>query len=156
MVRIVTGKIDSGKTTRLEGIHAEKGGDGFVAIKRMEAGKVEGYLAKRLSTGETFPLSAHGENADIDFAVAFAIGPYRFSALAVKRIDEVMRSLLKEGVEPLYLDEVGFLELQGGGFDGLVKEMVASGREIYLTVRDSLVREVERHYGLENAEILRG
>ncbi len=154
MVHIVTGKIDSGKTSRLERIHAEKGGDGFIALKDMEAGRVRGYFAKRLSTGKTFPLSVHNENALVAFSVAFSIGPYRFSADAVQRIDAVMRSLLEEGVEPLYLDEVGPLELKGEGFDGLVKAMAASGREVYLTVRDSLVERVIRHYGLENAKIL--
>lgn len=136
MVRIVTGSIHSGKSQRLLQLYdAEKKGDGFVAVKRIIEGKVAGYDAMRLKTREQFPLVIKEDYLEEPFVTECQIGPYCFSRLAMETIFDVFDELIKQRVEPLYFDEIGLLELEGKGFDLLVRKLLSSGLSLVLVIR---------------------
>jgi len=155
MVTIVTGGIDSCKTTKLTSLFAEAGkGDGFAMIKRLAGRHVRGYDARRLSTGRETPLVYREGFAPDDLEVACAIGPYLFAAKAFSDVVAVLRELIARRVSPLYFDEIGELELGGGGFDAVMKDMAASGLDLVLVVRDEFVPRVIARYGLSDVVLV--
>jgi len=60
MIKIVTGKINSKKTTRMMDLYlADHQGDGFISLKVMSDQKVYGYHAMKLSSREKRLLMVH-------------------------------------------------------------------------------------------------
>ncbi|MFP4077717.1 MAG: nucleoside-triphosphatase [Candidatus Izemoplasmataceae bacterium] len=146
MVVIVTGTINSGKTTRMKALHEEHGGDGFVMEKTMDKDTVKSYHALRLSTGEKRLLVLREGYQAEGFKEAVRIGPYRFSAEALKWVETTLKTLMKRRIEPLFLDEVGGLELRGEGFDSILKVMATYPGTIYLCVRENHIKGIVRRY----------
>ncbi|MGM0436575.1 MAG: nucleoside-triphosphatase [Bacillota bacterium] len=156
MVGIVTGPINSKKTTRMKALHREKGGDGFIMIKTMDGNTVKSYHAQRLSTGEQRLLVLRVGYEDDSFMEATRIGPYRFDASALDWIHSTMKHLIHSHETPLYLDEVGILELRGEGFSAIMDELSQSDKPIYISVREDLVQSVINVYHLKNVRIFKG
>ncbi|MFH0993359.1 MAG: hypothetical protein V1761_03305 [bacterium] len=155
MVHVITGTIDACKTTKLVALYNERGeGDGYVMIKRMIGRLVRGYDAHRLSTGEEWPLVWRDGYEPENFVIACSIGPYLFSAPALAAVENGLRAMIAGHVAPLWLDEIGELELNGRGFDAVMKAMVASGAELYVVVRDDLVERVLARYGIDEYETI--
>ena len=66
MIKIVTGKINQLKTTRLIKHYQENLlGDGYASIKYMNQQKVDHYELFRLSTKESIPFIIREENVGI-------------------------------------------------------------------------------------------
>ncbi len=155
MVHVVTGTVDACKTTKLVTLYNERGeGDGFAMIKRMLGRLVRGYDARQLSTGEEWPLVCREGYEPDEFAIACSIGPYLFSAPILATVEAKLRAMIAAGVHPLWLDEIGELELSGLGFDAVMQEMVAAGGELYVVVRDDLVERVMKKYGIREYETI--
>ncbi|NLF48406.1 MAG: hypothetical protein GX582_02010, partial [Acholeplasmataceae bacterium] len=53
---------------------------------------------------------------------------------------------IKKRIEPLYFDEVGLLELEGKGFDCLVKTLISSGLDLVLVVRNEFLEGFLKRY----------
>ncbi len=155
MVHVITGTIDACKTTKLVTLFGERNeGDGFAMIKRMLGRLVRGYDARQLSSGEEWPLVCREGYEPDDFDVACSIGPYLFSAPVLAAIEAKLRTMIAAGISPLWLDEIGELELNGRGFDAVMQEMVAAGVELYVVVRDDLVARVLAKYGITDYETI--
>lgn len=147
MLRIITGSIHSGKSKRLMALfESEKKGDGYVAIKRIIQGKIAGYDAMRLKTLEKFPLVVKEEYLEEPFVSECQIGPYLFSHSAMEQIYDTFDECIKKRIEPLYFDEVGLLELEGKGFDRLVKTLISSGLDLVLVVRNEFLEGFLKRY----------
>ncbi|MFW5914027.1 MAG: nucleoside-triphosphatase [Bacillota bacterium] len=146
MVVIVTGTINSGKTTRMKAIHEKLGGDGFVMEKTMDKDTVKSYHALRLSSGERRLLVLREGYEEEGFIEATRIGPYRFSASALQWVENTMKALMERHVAPLFLDEVGALELRGEAFDATLKAMADYEGTLYLSVREDLIKDIIRRY----------
>jgi nucleoside-triphosphatase THEP1 len=155
LVTIVTGGIDSCKTTKLTSLYAESGrGDGFAMIKRMAGRHVRGYDARRLATGVETPLVYRSGFEPDGLEVACAIGPYLFAEAPFRAVKEELRAMITNGVAPIYFDEIGELELAGSGFDDVLKELVASGLDLVVVVRDEFVSRVVARYGLSEVRLV--
>ena len=155
MVYLVTGRIHSGKTTKMIDLyHRHSAGDGFVALKTLSGDQVEKYDAMRLKTQEVWPLAVHEKRIQPDFPVAFRIGPYHFRLDTVEKISAMMREMIHLRIQPLFLDELGELELSGSGYADVVTEMVASGLDLYLSVRDDLAMRIIARFGIGEHQIL--
>jgi nucleoside-triphosphatase THEP1 len=149
MVTIVTGGLDSCKTTKLTSLYAEtRQGDGFAMIKRLAGRHVRGYDARRLSSGVELPLVYREGFEPQGLEFAWRIGPYLFAAPAFARVECELRALIEQRVAPIYIDEIGELELRGGGFDAVMRELVASGLDLAIVVRDEFVARVVAKYGI--------
>ena len=153
MVGIVTGNINSGKTTRMKALYERYGGDGFVMEKTMDGQWVRSYHALRLSTGEMRLLVLREGYDDPAFTEATRIGPYRFDADTLEWIRSTMHGLIEANVNPLYLDEVGKLELRGEGFDAILRELADKALPLYISVREDLIRNVIKRYGFKNVTV---
>lgn len=155
MITIVTGGIDSCKTTKLTSLYAESGrGDGFAMIKRMAGRHVRGYDARRLATGVETPLVYRSGFEPDDLEVACSIGPYLFADAPFRVVKEQLRAMVSAGVAPIYFDEIGELELKGSGFDDVLKELVSSRLDLVVVVRDEFVSRVISRYGLSGCHLV--
>ncbi|MFA5006763.1 MAG: nucleoside-triphosphatase [Candidatus Izemoplasmatales bacterium] len=155
MVTIVTGGIDSCKTTKLTSLFAESGkGDGFAMIKRLAGRHVRGYDARRLSTGVEIPLVHRRGFEPEGLAVACEIGPYLFARESYDRVVRELTEMVAARTSPIYFDEIGELELSGSGFDDAIAALAASGLDLVLVVRDEFVERAIARYGFRNATVV--
>ncbi|MBC7222458.1 DUF2478 domain-containing protein [Candidatus Bipolaricaulota bacterium] len=142
---ILTGPIGSGKTRSalaLAQALSEKGIPlgGVLSPRVMVAGKTVGYLVRDLRSGKELLLCSQ-DPPGIRFRRYF----FRPEALAFA--NEVLIKAAKEA-EVVVVDEVGPLELSGGGFAPGLKACFASSAFLVLTVRPALVPEVLVQTGL--------
>jgi len=155
LITIVTGGIDSCKTTKLTSLYAESGrGDGFAMIKRMAGRHVRGYDARRLATGVETPLVYRSGFEPDDLEVACSIGPYLFADAPFRAVKEQLRAMIAARVAPIYFDEIGELELKGSGFDDVLQELVSSRLDLVVVVRDEFVSRVIARYGLSDCRLV--
>jgi len=152
---IFTGKINEGKTTALK-IHYEKNqlGDGFISVKKMINDRVHSYISTRLSTKEEKVILVHEQFFSKDFLVAGKIGPYIINLLTLETIEKSIMKMIASQVEPIYLDEIGVLELKGYGYDYIFRKMIQSKLAFIISVREDLVDEVISKYQLKDVQTI--
>ena len=101
MITIITGKINSGKTTKIKQWYKSiASGDGIVSRKIMIENKVYGFHGFRLANDHDFLFMIHDqftnqyllENELVDFA--YDIGPYHVLKDALQYIDETYEFIL--------------------------------------------------------------
>lgn len=154
MVKIVTGKMNSGKSTTIHKMYMEnKLGDGFISVKRMYNDQVQGYDMMKLSDKSSDLFVVREEYIDNDVEVACQIGPYMFLKNSLEHIEAEIRQMIANEVSPIYLDEIGQLELYDMCFNNIFKEMVNS-IDCIITVREELVDKVIDKYNLIEVEII--
>ncbi|MBU1143808.1 MAG: hypothetical protein KKH92_09235 [Firmicutes bacterium] len=152
---IFTGKINEGKTTALKN-HYEKNqlGDGFISVKKMINDRVHSYISTRLSTKEEKVILVHEQFFSKDFLVAGKIGPYIINLLTLETIEKSIMKMIASQVEPIYLDEIGVLELKGYGYDYIFRKMIQSKLAFIISVREDLVDEVISKYQLKDVQTI--
>ncbi len=155
MVNIITGKINSGKSTVITKIYKKrKQGDGFVSVKRMQQSKVHSYEIMKLSDKSSRLLVIRAEYVDRDVEVACEIGPYLFLKNTLTYVEDEIKKMIQNNISPIYLDEIGELELYDQCFDGIFKKILEADVECYITVRSNLVQKVIDKYNLKNVNIV--
>ena len=154
MLRIVTGKINSGKTTTLGNIYKTQKGDGFISVKNMKENMVHSYDILRLHTNETTPFVINENLVESDHVINCQIGPYLFLQHTLDYIEETLRELINKRVSPLYLDEIGQLELYDQCFHNIFTELLESKLDIYVVIREDLIDKVLIKYNITEYEIL--
>ncbi|PKK95209.1 MAG: hypothetical protein CVV60_02400 [Tenericutes bacterium HGW-Tenericutes-5] len=155
MVKIVTGRINSFKSTRLQNYYKEKQlGDGFIARKIMKDSLVYGYNLQRLSTGEEIPFVIRDIYLDENSKIIYQLGPYLFYESAFIYLDKIIDEFIKNKISPVYLDEIGVLELNGQGFDQVINRLIEAGIDLCLVVRNDLLDQVCERYGFKEVEII--
>ncbi len=142
-ITIITGEIDSGKTTYLshmiEKIDSRERIAGIIAHGLYEPGKTRksGFSIESLATGEERMLlySTQGERT-------LAVGRFFMSQENLLwAIDELYAS--KEATA-IVIDELGPLELQRRGYYDVVNWILRSwdGRELFLVIRTELLDKI--------------
>jgi len=129
-------------------------GDGFVSVKRMEKDKVYGYEAMKLSTGERYPLVIRDIYAPDDWPEACRIGPYLFHSGTIDKVHEEIGEMIRDGIEPIYLDEIGPMELAGLVFDKTAGQMVDSGLDVIFAIRNESVEPLMERYNVSKYQII--
>jgi len=152
MIHIISGGIDSGKTRKVLSLYNElKRGDGFVSRKVfLNPQEFTGYEIRRLSTGETLPLAFKEAHLPPGWDEIYRIGPFRFSRKAFDFADAVITEIIANHIEPVFIDEIGPLELSGKGFSPLVHRVLKAGKEVYLVVRTHCVADVLEKFNIED------
>lgn len=143
MINIITGKINSYKTTRIKKIYDEdKLGDGFISVKTMKEDKVLYYELEHLKTGLKRISIIHTKHYPNQFTKYDQVGPYVFDLDYLKEVEQQIEEMIKQRVEPIFLDEIGLLEMNKKYFYTILKKIVDSKLEAYITVRNTLVTSV--------------
>ena len=156
MVTIITGKINTNKTTRMIAHYQEnQSGDGFVAVKNMIQDTVHSYDAMRLSTKEKRVLVKRDLFFEDDFTVLCSIGPYLFNDDTVVFIEKTIRACVKQNISPIYMDEVGVLELNDRCFHNLLSYLASKEIDLVLSMREDLVDAIVKKYRFSPVEIIK-
>lgn len=155
MIHIVTGRINGGKTTTLTDLYqSTKQGDGFVSVKRMHYDKVHGYDLMRLSDQSTKRFVIHHDFWNNRDEIECQIGPYLFYSDTIQQVDQQVDEWISSGVSPIYLDEIGMLELHDKCFSATLKRCIEQDIDTYITVRNDLVDDVVTHFDITEYECI--
>lgn len=155
MVTIVTGKINSGKTTRLKELyHSLNKGNGIVAVKEMIGSDVHGFHGHVLKSGFEFPYMIHENYKRQDSGFIDSIGPYYIYKQAQYFIDNFFEIEISNRISPLFFDEVGKLEMNGGGYDLSIQLALQAKIDLYISVREDLIADVLKHYSIKEYRIV--
>lgn len=149
MIRIITGALDSGKTTYMKDLYdTNRKGDGILSLKHFENKDLTGYDLLHLRSGRQLPFIRLRENLPIDWREKYATGKYSFSAKAFHLAEEILRI---RSTAPVYIDEIGPLEIfQKEGFYAILKELINKDNELFLSVRNSLLDEMTEVFSINN------
>ena len=147
-IYIVTGKIQSGKTTRLfEFIKNHKSVDGILAPIVNGKRKLFHISSKELKELEV----PYSDNSTI------SVGKYNFLKEAFKWGNAKLLESFSNEPEWLIIDEIGKLELLGKGLEPAISEifqsLIKNKTKIILVIRDYLVDEVIQKYNLNNYQL---
>ena len=147
-INILTGPIQSGKTTRLIA---------WVKFHRHAAGILSPVIHKQryiysIHANDYRQLEAGNENVPEKDLIK--IGQYSFLKSTFNWAREQLQSALKEKTKYLVIDEIGPLELTGQGLEpavtAVVQQILQSPKHhLIIVVRDSLLERVVMHYDLE-------
>jgi len=154
MVYLVTGRINSGKTTKMMQLYDEFQGDGFVAAKAMDRSSVVKFEAVRLSTKESILLAMSKPYFHGEFPIACEIGPYVFNLHAIEKIENDIQIMIKNHVNPLFLDEVGLLEITDRCFAPIILKMLQSRLDCYFSLREDLMMSFVDHFKIGEYQVI--
>jgi len=142
----LVGGIASGKTStglRLLSLLRQSGVrvGGFLAPRRLSGDETIGYSLIDLATNATYPFAGL-ERSDVP------VGRFFVSEEGLAVADRAVTAALGEA-RVVFIDEVGRLELSGGGHAPAVRRLLASEAVPILLVRDELPDEVTQTFGIE-------
>ena len=150
LLTIVTGPIDSGKTGWCRRLAAEQPAcTGLLLAKVFRRGKRIGYDAVRLPLFETIPFARLAGSEPPGWRTGGRVGQFLFSAEGL----QAGNSWLFESAgstAPVIVDEIGPLELEGGGLSAGFRAVLASERreQLYIVIRSGCVGEVCARFGI--------
>jgi len=157
MVYIIQGEINQGKTQAILSIYnRDKQGDGFVS-KKMFINQIDfiGYEIVRLSTGEKMPLAYKSQHVPPHWDEINRCGPFSFSKAAFMFAEHIIDDIIDRHIDPVYIDEIGPLELNGNGFFAILGKILKSQRNVYITVRNHCVTDVINKFNIRNYKIIK-
>jgi molybdopterin synthase sulfur carrier subunit len=151
-IHILTGPVDSGKTTFLRHVLTSRGAPprracGYLSLRVLADGETEGYDLLDLADGDVRPfLRRTGEPAWP------RVGPFFLVPETLVVAERIIRECPPDGL--LVVDEIGPLELAGGGVWTALSARImdGAGRDIILVIREGLVEAFQgRFKGLSTA-----
>jgi nucleoside-triphosphatase THEP1 len=155
MIRIVTGKINSQKSTRLlEYYQDHPQGDGFISRKIMQGNLVYGYNLLQLSNNKLIPFVIRDIYDDGSKAIICKVGPYHFYEDAFNYVEEMVDDFIAKKISPVFLDEISLLELNDQGFHQVLVKLIENDMDLCLVVRDDLINQVVHKYQMKEVEII--
>lgn len=149
MITIVTGKINSGKTTYLKNNYEKtQKGDGFLSVKFFAKDNFIGYNLLHLKSGKESPFIRKKTAIPSEWIEIFAMGQFSFSQEGFRFAEKIMKNCTDE---PVYLDEIGPLEiLHKKGFHEILKTQL--NKNLFISVRESLYEKLLENFNI-NAKI---
>ena len=157
MVTIVTGPINTGKTTWLMKDYASReNADGFGCRKVKENDEHIGYELVHLATGETCQFIRKINHISDGWNEAFRLGMhYTFNKEGFAFADKICDEALAKGVKCFYLDEVAHLELKGQGFANILRRILAADIDLILVVREALVEKICQAFDIKDYKVIK-
>ncbi|EKQ52837.1 MULTISPECIES: nucleoside-triphosphatase [unclassified Clostridium] len=154
MISIITGSVNSGKTSMLIDIFRKLGkGDGFFNRKIYIDAHYVGQEVVRMQNGESKMWSTRIYQND-NWNEVFKYEKYSFSRNGLEFAESIIESIINSSINPIYIDEIGPLELQGMGFDKLFKKCLGTKKEIYVVIRNTCVNSVIERYNIKMHKII--
>lgn len=150
-IYILSGSIQSGKTTRLiKWINGKQKVDGI--LQPVINGK---RFLQLISSGESRQLEISGK---VTAENEVEVGKYKFDKNVFSWAQEKLLYAYKEDLDWLVIDEFGKLELKGNGLKPAISQILSEEREnskanIIIVIRDYLVNEFISNYKSDLTEI---
>ncbi len=151
MVFIITGGVNTGKTTLFERIHKRQGGGGFSLPKIIVNNQFKGYWIKDLNTGEKTEF-ALTESMD---GYLYKMGRFYFLPQGMEFARRIYKKAIETEEKNFFIDEIGPLELEDKGFSHIFRDALTSFENIYVVVRESCLDDVIRKFGLNEYKLVR-
>lgn len=147
-VYIITGTHGGGKSelvARLAGLLRAAGRKpgGICAAGLWENNVRAGFDLIDLASGKRVPLCRRG----VAGAAATA-GEFEFYAEGLTAGDAALSAENTVGADVVFVDEIGFLELEGGGWGPALERLLSSPHPVVIVVRDYLLDKVLAHWSL--------
>jgi len=145
MIVILTGDVGSGKTTLLAGLlkslsPTSPAPDGFLGVRVFEENQMLGYDLLPLRDGRRLPFLRRAEGAG-----SAAVGPWRLFDLSLAAAAEIIRTSRPNAL--LVVDELGPLELEGGGhWPALAAVLDQPGRRFLFVIREACLDGFMRNF----------
>jgi len=151
-VVLLVGGIGGGKTAaglRLLSLLRQAGipTGGILAPRIMKGDETIGYSVVDVATNTTHPFAGL-EPQDIQ------IGRYFVSRDSIARAHKAVLNVCSS-CDVVFVDEVGRLELKGGGHAPAVRQLLHAGPVAILLVRDEWVDEVRQTFGIDDPLMFR-
>lgn len=142
-IKIVTGKIHSGKTTSLfKFIGEHKNADGILTPIVNNKRTLYHISTKTIKEFEAVTLSSN----------TVSVGKYHFLKESFTWANKKIIESFNSSAEYLIIDEIGKLELRGEGFHKSTKEILGklnnSNSILILVIRDYLLDEILKYYNI--------
>ena len=143
MIYIVTGNINSGKTTRLLSLYEKQlKGDGFILPKIYIKGKYAGQQITRLLNRQSVSFSRKQGFIPENWVEKYCLDTYSFCTEGFDFAFEIIQEAIKNNSNPIYIDEIGPLELEEKGFYQFLPELLESDLTIIISVRRLLLKNI--------------
>ena len=157
MIKIVTGPINTGKTTWLfEDYKSKENADGFACRKIRANDEHIGYELVQLSTGKTCHFISKVDRIPQNWNEVFRLGKhYSFNKEGLEFAKNIVESSLEKSVKCFYLDELGHLELKGSGFADILKRLLKEKIDLVLVIREGLLEQMCKAFEINDYEIIR-
>lgn len=154
MIYIITGEINSGKSTYLLSLfHQIKTGDGFCNRKVFSGKTYIGQEIIHLSTGHTCPFSYRSDYIPKDWDELFTYQDYSFSRSGIQFCRDIINNQLNN-TQPCYIDEIGPLELAEKGLYRDFLALLKTEKDIYVVIRDRCLSDVLLKFKIDRYTIL--
>ena len=155
-VIIVTGPVDSGKTgwcRELAAANPECAG--VLLLKVYREGERIGYDALRLPAGDRVPFARLGGHEPSGWIAGDRVGLFSISAAGLKAANSWLEEAAAEPGH-IVVDEVGPLELAGGGLSAGLRAVLTSRLEqkLYVVIRSDCLKAACRHFGISGYELV--
>ena len=143
MIIIITGPVNSGKTTRLLSRYqaCKPDADGFAITKAFHNGVWIGQDLLHLATGKSSPFSYLLPHLPPGAAVAVQVGQYAILNDGLAEAWAIAGSATERRVKTVFTDEFGPVELQGMGlwpvFEHLARYAASGDRRLCIAVRQT-------------------
>lgn len=158
MITIITGEKDTGKSTFLKKWYeSAPRGAGFYSRKAYRDNRFIGYDLLFLPGMRSFPfirltadLARYGYEPS---SFPICKGRFSFSAAGFRLAGEWIEKYALPG-QPVWIDEVGGLELTGGGFDESIRRALAAHRDVRMIFRKHLLQQLVKHYAIDRFRLI--
>jgi len=143
---LVTGKVNSGKTTLMEKMVEQeslrgKFPAGIIAHGVFKESEKIGFNITDLSIGKSIPLARVGN----DSTYGFSVGRFVFLNESLNFAKNALLNFRLNGV--VFLDEVGPLELKGKGYAECLDKLLGSDiNRLYISVREECLARVRQMF----------
>ena len=154
MVWIIPGGINSGKSRLIKELFRRHGGAGFVSEKVFDNKILQGYDLVELGSRERVPFIRFRELVPAGWKEAFTYGPFSFSVQGLTRGVNIINKAVEKRISPIYIDEIGPVELMGLGFAVPFEKALRSGLDIVFVCRESLLESVLQNFNIRNWNLI--
>ncbi len=155
LVTIITGEINSGKTKKMKSLYSEsKSGDGFLCNKIFKNSIHIGYDLVSISNKNIYPFIREKQYLKASDKTLFKTGKYYFLEKAFQSAEKKLVTLMQEKISPIYIDELGPLELQKKGFYRSVVNISKQDLPLIICVRKSCLQDIIELFNFTKYQII--
>ena len=156
MVNIITGPINTGKTTWiLNDFKKRENADGFACRKVRLNGEHIGYELIHLKTSEVCQFIRKIDYIPDGWNEAFRLGMhYSFNKEGQAFAEKIAEEAIYSGIKYFYLDEVAHLELKNQGFATILRKILAAKMNLVLVVRKALVEKICTAFNISDYQLI--
>jgi nucleoside-triphosphatase THEP1 len=169
MIWLISGEINSGKTSRIRNIFQQKEAGkagGFISRKLYQDNTICGYEIVSLPDGPSQNLAWLGNKVNRDnksdwdneideSPESFPYGQFIFSQAGFLWGELIIDRLLADkDITDIFIDEIGPLELQGRGFYSILLKALQSDKNLYIAVRTNCLKSFLEKFKIQKYKLL--